>query len=167
MVVVAQLRVAEVNKDVKSDMESELGNEEPFSTIIKRTVYALENSFFLKKEKVEKYIGASTGGCLFYVIISGQNYVATVIVDFDAEYKKYRHEKAFENLKSKGISYVNFREKYDEYKGRDPIISFYSCVLVSQKVKYDFLTGEFFRKVEAKDMEDNSKKLFRFFGKVI
>ena len=160
---ITQFTAAELSPSVESSLRTEMKSSESITDKILQT---LKTSDLMKPYEVKGLADSATESNVFQVTKSGEDYLAKVVLDKDKNYKFCRIEKADKNLHGENITYANALKGYQELIPKLKK-NFYSCVLILESPDTDLTNKELFSKKDEKGKIENSKILFRFFGKVI
>lgn len=163
LALITQFRGAELSPAVESSLRAEMSSS---ADITGKILQTLKTSDIMKPYEVKGLAGSATGSDLFQVTKSGESFLAKVVLDKDKKYKFCRSEKAGRNLHDEDITYANALKEYQELTPKLKK-NFYSCVLILESPDADLTNRELFSSKDENGKIENSKILFRFFGKVI
>ena len=177
LALVIQFRLAELTKAVEDKIRDELKKFIPASATenekkeleknIRLIIYTLQNSKGMKNYKSKSYLGLRSSGVLVELENSSkETFLAKVVIDADKKYQICNIEKVIQELNSKRVSYVNVFKEFINYNGTDNTSNFYSCIVVTERPDQDLDHTQLFFRDDSKSIVENSKKMFRFFGRV-
>ena len=172
LAIVAQLRLAKLDEKVEETIEENLidrvseGDSEKY-------LHILNNSdIFKTKYTVTDFVDCGMNGVI--VDVGNSNTVAKIILDDSDKYTMCKDELILKDLETKKVSYVNtlieYLESSEEEEDKD---KYYYCVLILEKADTDLSNDDIFSEnktnidVNIELKKENSKTLFRFFGRVI
>ena len=176
IVFVMQLRVAKLSSSVANKIQIALAEKNESYSKQLQILKTLRDCSIMENYSVEGYVGSGQGTAVVDVtqIDTGLKYVAKVVLDIDNSYSRCRKEEIIEKLSNDGISYVNKFIQKKRFTDRIQTEDFYSCVLILEKAGEALDKNLLFPKFDGKSKIEiqntkieNSKKLVRFFGRVI
>ena len=169
VVLVTQFSTSLLSSDVEAKLKFTISPKHSFGSQYTQIIKTLKECsiFDNNSYKVNGYLNSGFDGVIFDVSKDEKNYIAKVIIDDGAKYTSCNRELILYTLKSKNVMYVNQIITYDFFKSYIGRFYFYSCALILERADVDLSKKDLFTKKDKDAKIENSRKLFRFFGKVI